>query len=267
MPVAFLGHEPEMAQFFAVIFDYRTHSAYILERKIADNSPNYDSDWRAWNGPERWKLIANLHCWDAGDLDTISVIIRDWPQNGYDCGPIAGAIVRKFIEDGMEETWEFLSAHCMISFNNYMHFITTQPLHWEYMWLDDKTIFKMQEGGDHMLDAQLLRSLTLTSSSCMNCHAFIAQRSTAQDTERGAEEDYQEAQEDPGMDQEQASEDEQPLCNAEKIKMLMSLIKGYRILHGTHLHQSLQPAEATCRPSRTSKNDVEKVDMEGEQEQ
>ncbi|KAF8546440.1 hypothetical protein OG21DRAFT_1491205 [Imleria badia] len=31
----------------------------------------------------------------------------------------------------------------------------TQPLHWEYIWLDDKTIFEMQEGSDMFYLAHL----------------------------------------------------------------------------------------------------------------
>lgn len=293
VPVGFLVHDPGTAHFFPVIFDYGHHCAYILGRRISNNNPDYNPDWKAWGGPERWKIIADLHLWDAGDLDNIFVITRDWPQNGYDCGPIACALLQKVIEDGMEETWEFLStvpigsrppipcghilrlnmlAHIrqrsMVSFNDYMHFTTSQPVDWEYMELDDETILQMQEGGNHVRDGQLLRSLSLASSSCKDCHAFIAQcHTTSQDIGRGADDNYQEEQDDPGLEQEQLSEEEQSLCNPEQIKTLMSLIRGHKILHGARLHRSLRPAKAICHPSKSFKNDVEKVDVEGEQEQ
>jgi hypothetical protein len=254
----------------------------------------YNPDWEAWNGPERWKIIADLHFWDAGNTDDVSVIIRDWPQNGYDCGPIAGAIVRKFIEDGMEETWEFLSigsigsrpplpcghilrlnilAHvrqrCMTSFKDYMHFQTDPPLHWEFMELGDDSIYEMQNGGDHARDDRLLRSLTLASSSCRDCHAFGSQHPAAQERKKkwGGEDNHQEEKGDVEEEEEEMPEEEESLCNPDRVKTLLSLIKGHKILRGSRLLRVLRPSLAVTRPSRTSGNDNEEVDIEGEQEQ
>ena len=233
-----------------------------MGRRISNNNPDYNPDWKAWDGPECWKIIADLHLWDAGDLNDIFVIIRDWPQNGYDYGPITCALFQKVIEDDMEETWEFLSTvpigsqspipcghilrlnmlayirQCsMVSFNDYMHFTTSQPVDWKYMELNDETILQMQEGGNHVWNGQLLCCLTVASSSYKDCHAFIAQcHTTSQDIGRGADDNYQEEQDDPRLEQEQLSEEEQSLCNPEQIKMLMLLIRGHKILHGACLH-------------------------------
>lgn len=56
--VAFIVHDPESAHYFAVVFDYAAyiayaaHIAYVFGRRISDSNPEYNSDWRAWRGPE-----------------------------------------------------------------------------------------------------------------------------------------------------------------------------------------------------------------------
>ena len=36
----------------------------------------------------------------------VFVISRDWLQNGYYCGPIACAIIKQCMVDGLEEIWK-----------------------------------------------------------------------------------------------------------------------------------------------------------------
>ena len=147
-PVAFLVQDPQSAYYFAVVFDYAGCTAYIFGRRISDQNPQYNPDWRAWRGPERWQIIADLHHWDPENSETVFVISRDWIQHGYDCGPIACAIIKECMEDGLEETWKvFLESslttgppipcghilclnmlgairqQCITSFCDYMHFM------------------------------------------------------------------------------------------------------------------------------------------------
>ena len=291
VPVAFLVHDPQSAHFFAVIFDYTTHMAYVFGRRLGDHNPQYDLDWKAWRGPERWKIIADLHFWDTGDPEDVLVIIRDWPQNGYDCGPISCALIQKCIEDGIEVTWESLSTvpigsrppipcghilrlnmlahvrqHCMTSFNDYMHFLVHSPPHWDYMELDNETTEQMQNGGDLVRDNRLLRSLTLASSTCMDCHAYVAQHPASKDRKRKGRGDDRDQEDQDDSDQEQEQQ-EGSLCNPDRAKALLSLIKGYAILRGTHLHRSLRPFSATGHPPRTRTSRNEEVgDVEQEQE-
>jgi len=105
IPVTFLIHDAESAHYFAMIFNYAANIAYIFRRKIGDHNTHYNPDWRAWQGPEHWQIIADPHHWNAKDPEMVFVISRDCRQNGYDYGPIACAIIKMYMENGLEETW------------------------------------------------------------------------------------------------------------------------------------------------------------------
>ncbi|KAI9449509.1 hypothetical protein HD554DRAFT_2181041 [Boletus coccyginus] len=289
IPVAFLVHDPEAAHFFAVVFDYTAHTAYVFGRKLSNNNPQYDADWKAWRGPERWKIIADLHLWDAGDPEDTMVIIRDWPQNGYDCGPIACALIQKCMEKGLEETWHSLLAipiganppipcghilrlnmlgailqRCIINFKDYMQFIIDRPPHWDYMELNDETIKVMQSGGDQERDTRLLRSLTLASNSCRHCQTLISQAAAVQDKElskqmEGDHQDQEEIQEPQVQDGEYHH-----ITSSDQVKALFSTIKAHRILHGASLHRSLRPPRAVGHPSRSTGNNNNNNNNNGE---
>ena len=55
------------------------------------------------------KIIAAIYNWNPGDVDEVCVIIRDWKQNGYDCGPTGCAVIQMCMENGIEATWSMLS--------------------------------------------------------------------------------------------------------------------------------------------------------------
>ena len=59
IPVTFLIHDAESAHYFAMIFNYAANIAYIFRRKIGDHNTHYNPDWRAWQGPEHWQIIAD----------------------------------------------------------------------------------------------------------------------------------------------------------------------------------------------------------------
>ncbi|KAH0834639.1 hypothetical protein J3R83DRAFT_10148 [Lanmaoa asiatica] len=277
VPVTFLVHDPEAAHFFAVVFDYAAQTAYVFGRKISNGNPLYNADWHTWRGPERWQIIADLHHWDARNPEDTLVLMRDWPQNGYDCGPIACTLIQKCMEQGLEETWNSLLAvpngasppipcghilrlnilgavqqRCMTSFQDYMHFLINRPHDWDYMELGDEAIQEMQSGGDHTRDNQLLRSLTLASNSCRDCRIFITQAAAVHDKELGKER---------GRDQEDQEnwepEEELQQTTPNNVKALFSLIKSHRILDGTHLHRSLRPSRAAGPLSRLPRHNAE----------
>jgi len=298
VPVTFLVHDPETAHFFAVVFDYAAQTAYVFGRKISSNNPQYNEDWETWRGPERWQILADLHHWDAGNPEDTLVMIKDWPQNGYDCGPIACTVIQKCMQEGLEKTWRLLSAlpigacppiacghvlrlnmlgtvrqRCMTSFQDYMHFMINRPPDWDYMELGDEVIQEMQAGGNHMRDNQLLRSLTLTSNSCRDCWSFITQVEAVHGKElrkeRDRELDEVENLEDLEPDQEVQHKDVQD-CESHGIalggvKSLFTLIKRHKILNGAHLHRSLRPSHAVGHPSRETGHDTE-VNLEEGQE-
>ncbi|KAG1724230.1 uncharacterized protein EDB91DRAFT_1087533 [Suillus paluster] len=57
VPVGFVVHH--VNHFFAVVFDYQRHKAYVLGRHISDDAMDVDGvdpdDWNEWRGPKYWK--------------------------------------------------------------------------------------------------------------------------------------------------------------------------------------------------------------------
>lgn len=81
-----------------------------------------------------------LECWWTWH---VSVQIRDWPQNGYNCGHIAYSVIQRCLQDGFKRIWQFQSEadtalscghiicqvmlevikdQCLLSYRDYMHF-------------------------------------------------------------------------------------------------------------------------------------------------
>jgi len=297
IPVAFLVHDVDSAHYFAVVFDYVANIAHVFGRKIGDHNPQYDPDWRAWQGPERWKIIADLHHWNAEDPEMVFVISRDWRQNGYDCGPIACAIIKRCMEDGLEDTQRMfqespidppsipcghvirlnmlatIRQRCMISFQHYMHFVVHPPPHWDYVQLDDEIIQMMQAGGDVERDNRLLRSLTLASNSCWDCQAFIARQAakesrnvaTLNEDQDHEQEDLEEL-EDQDKDEEDQQQNHQGLEQEgqDRANSLLALLRGHKILNGARLCRAHRPARAVNRPTR---NAIKNKGMSLEEEQ
>ncbi|KIJ57859.1 hypothetical protein HYDPIDRAFT_34731 [Hydnomerulius pinastri MD-312] len=187
-PIAFLVHAHQ--HFFAVIFDYANHTAYILGKCINPEEPAGNQDWNTWDGPHYWLKVARLHLWDAGDPTDVRVFSRDWPQNGYDCGPTACAVLQRCLQDGLERTWRSLlepnaelpcghilrqvmlavvKARCLTSYRDYMHFRTNPPLHWDEMDVDEATLNRFASGGNIQRDNNILRTLIVASNSCRMC--------------------------------------------------------------------------------------------------
>lgn len=286
VPVAFLVHDAPTSHFFAVVFDYTANTVYILGRRLSNSNPQYNSDWSTWRGPERWRIIADLHSWNASNPEDVLIMIRDWPQNGYDCGPIACALIRQCMEEGIDQTWELLSnvpigspppipcghllrldmlAHvrqrCITSFNDYRHFANQQPMDWDYMELDEDIILQMHGGGDHARDNQLLRSLMLASSSCMECRTSIARYPGSTIQQREQDNEGEDTQEGPHDDE--ASVQDVPYAGT-----LLPLITNNRMLRGARLHRSCRPSVAVIHPSRTSRDVMERdIDLQQEQQQ
>ena len=202
-PVSFLVHDTTTAHYFPVVFDYDACIAYVFGRRVNGENQEYDADWSAWRGSERWEVIAELHRWEPGNVDEVVVISMDWEQNGYDCGPITCWLIKTCMEIGLEETYKIFSKSSLMkpppvpcghvlrlhmikairrrsltAFQHYMYFagMVERPPHWDPMELNADTIMYMQSGGDQERDCQLMQTLTIASKSCLACRAFISQQ-------------------------------------------------------------------------------------------
>ena len=277
IPVSFLVHQA--AHYFPVVFDYGSHTAYVFGRRISEDNQDYDSSWSVWRGPDHWKIIADLYNWNPGDVDEVCVMIRDWKQNGYDCGPTGCAVIQMCMENGIEATWSMLSEcslmnpppmpcghilrlnmlvaiqqRCRTGFQDYMHFRTQPPAHWNYMELDDETITHMQSGGEREQVHQLLCSLMIASTSCFNCQSFISRR-VSQQFETDLKDDVEDEEDDKGQCVTQKEIEHAPNMIEGQVKGLLALIKGHKILRGTRLCRADRPAQGlNLHPKTLVKN-------------
>ncbi|KIJ59094.1 hypothetical protein HYDPIDRAFT_33540 [Hydnomerulius pinastri MD-312] len=96
--------------YFVAVFDYLAATAYVLGRRISGvgtlPEPYYDpelDDWNLWRGPHYWARVATLHGHNAGDVTNVDVIVRNWAQNGFDCGPIACFVLESLMNNGMNQ--------------------------------------------------------------------------------------------------------------------------------------------------------------------
>lgn len=70
---------------------------HILGRLIGKRDParRLNPSWELWGGDKIYETAAKLHDWDLSVRPAVYEV--NWPQNGYDCGPIAVQV--------MEEIW------------------------------------------------------------------------------------------------------------------------------------------------------------------
>src|SRR5262245_57180875 len=57
-------------------------------------------EWEKWGGPTIWKKVALLHGWEEMAMTVHEI---HWPQNGYDCGPIACQVMEHIWTAGFEQ--------------------------------------------------------------------------------------------------------------------------------------------------------------------
>jgi hypothetical protein len=76
--IAVIGHSHH---FFVAIFDYSAMMAYVLGSRISHSGYYHiDVPWNDWNGPRLWNFLAALHGWQAGDVNEVEVVARQWRQ-------------------------------------------------------------------------------------------------------------------------------------------------------------------------------------------
>ncbi|EIW74134.1 hypothetical protein CONPUDRAFT_147908 [Coniophora puteana RWD-64-598 SS2] len=174
-PVGFLVHEG--SHFFACVFDYLDHKAYVLGRNRPDN----------WNHREHyWHRVAELHRWDAGNPDKVTTVSVEWVQNGVDCGPTACEVLARCMIDGLCPTLSALQGtrpalicghvlrlnilhqvynQCVRSFQNFGQFRQRPPPFWS---MDDTLISDEVEDlfSPHQSGAKNSPSSTTAAGHC-----------------------------------------------------------------------------------------------------
>jgi hypothetical protein len=82
-PVLGIIHEHE--HFYVVVILPGRDEIHVLGKEISNQVRRMREDWNQWS-----RLLSGIgryyHGWDMQDYSVLRV---DWPQNGYDCGPIA----------------------------------------------------------------------------------------------------------------------------------------------------------------------------------
>ncbi|KIK31964.1 hypothetical protein CY34DRAFT_111164, partial [Suillus luteus UH-Slu-Lm8-n1] len=190
VPVGFLVHYSQ--HFFVAIFDYQRRNVYVLGRHISVESLQVDGidphNWCDWNGPEYWRRIAFLHGWSTGDDTDVSIITRDWLQNGLDCGPIACSMLEQCFNSGLDrdgnlldldvqcghllriKMLRILAGRVKLSCSDYLMLLDKPQASWQEGDMPDEDIISMIQNGRHQAQClKLLRTLIVLSSTCSIC--------------------------------------------------------------------------------------------------
>jgi len=208
VPVSFVILSSD--HFFVVVFDYDRGAAFILGRRISGTtsdvpSPYYDArmdDWNLWKGPFYWNRIATLHGYDAIAPDQVEVQVRNWTQNGYDCGPIACCVMESLMNTGLYDAESrvhvpsILCGHrlrlrmlamtkeaCRRSWEDYRYLSSTSLprgdvwRQWDGTpFITEETIAQVQQEASGEQHASIVRELNVVAA---NCHVCRGQRADA----------------------------------------------------------------------------------------
>ena len=211
VPVAFVVLSAD--HFFVVVFDYQTNSALVLGRRISGAvsdtlDSHYDrqlDNWNRWNGPLYWKHIAALHDHDAVEPDQVDVQVRNWIQNGYDCGPIASFIMESLMNAGIRDANGTLripsipcghhlrhrilttvKEGCRRSWENY-RYLTSTVLSRDNIWVQwddtdavsEDAITQVEQEASGEQHAFIIRELNVVAANCLACQRNNSRQSSA----------------------------------------------------------------------------------------
>ncbi|OJA20364.1 hypothetical protein AZE42_07317 [Rhizopogon vesiculosus] len=194
VPVGFIVHHSQ--HFFAVIFDYLRSTAHVLGRNISGNILDVDGvhqdNWEDWRGPEYWRKIAAFHGWRAGDITDVFIQNRDWPQNGYDCGPIACSILEQALYSGLDQDGNVpsfqvqcghrlrihmlrvVAGRIMRSCTDFLMLLDRPHDTWPVEELPDNNIIRSIQSGLHEAEClRLVRTLSVISATCIQCRESL----------------------------------------------------------------------------------------------
>ncbi|KAG6369921.1 hypothetical protein JVT61DRAFT_13388, partial [Boletus reticuloceps] len=203
IPISFVVLSAD--HFFVIVFDYHRGSAFVLGRRISGNvpatpCPSYDDqldDWNLWNGPLYWKRIAILHSIDAVEPDQVNVAVRNWTQNGYDCGPIACCVMESLMNSGLYDADDDIyvppipcghrlrlrmlamtKEACRRSWEDYRYLSSTNLSHGDIwrQWDDtpfvtEEIIAQVQQEASGEQHASIIQELNVVAANCHICQA------------------------------------------------------------------------------------------------
>ncbi|KAI6096131.1 hypothetical protein F5141DRAFT_1067853 [Pisolithus sp. B1] len=204
-PVAFVVMHA--SHFFVIVFDYECGSAFVLGRRISNvpetPHPYYDElhdDWNRWNGPFYWSRIAALHGYNSTDPGNVDVMVHNWTQNGYDCGPIASFVMESLMASGLYgasntiqippipcghhlrlQMLETVKEACRRSWEDYRYLSTTilPPGNVWLQWddteaLGEDVITDVENEVMGVQDASIICELNVVSANCPVCNRIDA---------------------------------------------------------------------------------------------
>lgn len=190
VPVGFVVHHWD--HFFTIIFDYQRRTAHILGRNMSDGAMHVDGTnhghWTAWGGPRRWRHVAALHGWGAGDPTDVSIRVQDWKQNGVDCGPTACSVLEQVLTSGLDrfgnlpqihlrcghqlrmKIFRSVSAQIPIRCRDYMMLLDGPEAQCTSYDMPDEDVISAIQRGQQPIECQgLLEQLIASSTTCEAC--------------------------------------------------------------------------------------------------
>ena len=232
--------------YFAVVFDYAAALAYVLGRRISNGCEHFDEeldDWETWLGPLYWDRLAALHGITPGDSDQVVVTTHNWPQNGWDCGPIAVFLLKHFMNSGLggdssdmhfpaipcghELRLQMLGAvreACRTSWEDY-NMLSTSHLPENDIWstwdntafVPDEDLAAMENEASGQQYAPVVQDLNIVCANCTVCqrHPWTEELvepepgNMEDEPQREVEEEGEEEEGEEGGEKDLASDDEQ----------------------------------------------------------
>ena len=118
-PVAFVIYNHETRHYFTIIINYKLHHITTYGHHISSENAHYAQEPEKWGGQYIWKNICTLFNWELPErkptywaidwkqvrdqsLFFLYLMLRPLCQNGYDCGPIAVAVIMVLFTKGPE---------------------------------------------------------------------------------------------------------------------------------------------------------------------
>ncbi|KAG2063554.1 hypothetical protein BDR04DRAFT_1163563 [Suillus decipiens] len=263
VPVGFIIHDSN--HFFAVIFDFHARRAYVLGRSTSSDAIKADrrntQDWNQWKGPEYWRHIAALHHWDAGEVTDISVTSLEWIQNGVDCGPIACSVLEQFINAGFDENGRMpsfsipcghqiriqmlhvIAGRIKMSCSDYLMLLDSAPDSWTAEIPGEDIINNIQNGRYHAECHELLRRITIVSSTCSQCRRPVPPQNDERTLKSGEDGNGAPPEDQDTLDAEFSDDEDAPGTDlpADRRATLSKLLKANRQLVGSRNRNSIVP--------------------------
>ncbi|KAG2045422.1 hypothetical protein BDR06DRAFT_1015696, partial [Suillus hirtellus] len=210
-------------------------------------------DWKDWNGPQYWARIGSIHGWSTGDVSHVTVISKDWAQNGVDCGPIACSVLEQCLSSGLDAHGDLpvLKVQCghilrikmlsviagriRLSCSDFLMLLDNPHNDWRHDDVPDEDVINSIQHGHHQAEClTFLNRLRVVSATCSSCQHSLHHKDMRQPSHNGNDED--EAKSNQHDLEDYSNDGDDPIgmdLPAERKENLTKLLKASKQLTGS----------------------------------